>query len=325
MTNLAVEQPRKAARPKPITRCSPLVGFCTVRTEDDIIGQALRSFAEQLDLVVVVDCGSTDETVPRVMEVCEEHDHVVFLGSVGPLHARQIRRDIWGKFRNELPASAWWIVADADEFIDDDLTGKVARAEAELADHIFSMSVNFYYTAEDHEGWLRGEESLADRQLPIEERRRHYRMQTSQRRFFRNLPWLRWNRDESFPENLSAPASERIIFRHYQYRDPEQIRERIAIRSSIPKNDDAMKENSHWHRTKMEDAISTDERVICWETGEAFVVDPEMPPAVLQPRWKSLAKYSRAIAQGFVTPQHAPRYFQDIDAAEVVARMKSRP
>src|SRR5690606_21592204 len=113
---------------------------------------------------------------------------------------------------------------------------------------------------------------------PIAEQRLHYRMQTSQRRAFRNLPGLRWNRDTSFPDNLEIPSDETIIFRHYQYRDPHQIARRQEIRSRFDPESAVMRENPHWRSASFEDKISRNDPLMrTWDGVSELVPDPTLP------------------------------------------------
>lgn len=303
-----------------------VIGISTIRSEEDIIPETLPAWAHALDLVLVVDCGSTDNSAEAIREVAAHYPNVVFLGSVGPHHARQVRRHIWHRFRRHLSARDWWMVADADEFVESDFRDKIAGANAELADHIFSAHVNFYYTEEDHLLWEEGVESLADRADSIVYRRRYYQMHTTQRRAFRNLPWLSWNEDTSFPEVFSKPATERIVFRHYQYRDPIQIQSRMDIRCANDPDTDVMRENPHWKRTDYRQAISRDPNLLCWDPGTAFVATGELEePRVPQPHWKTALKYARSLGAGAMTRQRPTDWFADIDVAAAVRRMGKRP
>lgn len=302
-----------------------VIGMSTIRCEADILSETFPAWAEALDLLLVADCGSTDNSVELIEEWAGRCPNIVFLGAIGPHHARQVRRHIWEWFRRHLSSRDWWIIADGDEFIEEGFRSKLKRAEAELADHLFSAHVNFYYSRQDHDGWEAGRETLADRARPIAERRRHYQMHTTQRRAFRHLPWLRWNDDTSFPERLSVPSTERIVFRHYQYRDPEQMKARIAIRRSHDPSSAVMKENPHWAREDYRDAISEDPKLILWEPGQEFVPSGDLArPRPKQPLLKTLGKYALAMAEGAVVRRPATPMFANIDPREALRRAGQR-
>ena len=93
-----------------------------------------------------------------------------------------------------------------------------------------SKHVQFYYTDKDHEEWLAGRESLADRARPIGERRRYYRVNSTEPRFFMHRDSLQWDERFPWPHRLGVYARERIFVRHYQFRDPVQMEQRVKDR-----------------------------------------------------------------------------------------------
>ena len=302
-------------------------GISTIRCEEDILHETLPAWAEALDLVLVIDCGSTDNSVEVIREVASRHPNLLFLGSIGPHHSRQVRRHVWERFRKHLTRHDWWLNADGDEFIEDGFRAKLDRAEAELADHVFSAHVNFYYSAQDYALWQSGQESLADRARPIAERRLYYQMHTTQRRAFRNVPWLHWNTDTQFPERLSMPATERIIYRHYQYRDPEQMKARVEVRRSHAHNTEVVMENPHWKREDYRDAISSDPLLMHWTPGSEFIPAGELAQErETQPLLKTIGKYAIAMGQGALTKRQPTTWFADLDVADALRRAgRKRP
>lgn len=298
-----------------------IIGICTVRDEEDIIGQSLRHAAQQLDLILVVDCGSQDSSVSEIENVCSEFKNVFFLGKLEPLVSEQVRRHIWAKFRNYFKVNDWWAIVDSDEFIEDNFKEKVEQATSQLADHISSVHVNFYYTESEAKNWYEGKETLADRTRPIQDRRKFYSMNTSQIRLFRNLPWLRWFSDTSFPEKLSNPAKERIIYFHYQYRDIPQIEKRIKVRSkSIPQQ--VLKDNPHWLKRNVKQAISSDNNpnLHIYEPRRSLIPSPSLPPAISQNFVKSFAKYTLAILKG-LKKQPETLWFSEIAPEDILSRL----
>ncbi len=300
-----------------------IIGLTTVRNEEDIIAQSLRYAAQQMDLILVVDCGSIDNSVAEIQKVCQEFNHVIFLGELGAKHARQVRRHIWEKFRHYLSWDDWWAVVDADEFAELNLREKVEIAAREFADHIWSIHANFYYTESEAKRWYENKETIQDRLKPIEERRRFYRMHTSQQRLFRNLPWLRWHSDTSWPDNFSKPASQRIVYRHYQYRDIPQIELRLQTRSQNKITSDLVHDNPHWFYKKVEQAISSDKspNLKQYIPGQPLEVDKHLPPLIKQNWLKSAAKYVFAISKS-LQKQAPSQLFADINPKEVISKMR---
>ena len=300
-----------------------LIGLSTVRNEGDILTQAFDYAAERVDLLLIVDCGSDDDSVARIQEVCARHSNAVFLGAIGPHHARQVRRHVWHLMRPVLGPRDWWMFADADEFVADNVREVIRASERERADHIFSLHVNFYYTQREADEWQAGRETLADRARPIEERRRYYRLHTSQIRLFRHLPWLRWNEDSSYPTQLSQPASQRVEFRHFQYRDVPQIQDRIALRRSWSRDSDLMQDNPHWCHDDWAKTVSTDyESLKLAQPGQPFEPDAALPPAPQPDALKSLLRYGRAVA-GARVRQAPGQFFENFDPREIIRHLRS--
>lgn len=291
-----------------------IVGIMTVRNEEDIVAQCLEYACKFHEVILIADCGSDDKTVHIVKSMANKMPQIIFLGEVGTKHSRQIKRHIWFKFRKEFSHEIWWSVVDADEFLDGDPQSVVDAADCEFSDHIFSKTANFYFTELDAENWRMGKESIADRIKPIEERRRFYRMHTSQIRMFRNLPWLRWNEDVHHPTFLAKSATERLVYRHYQYRDPLQIEKRIQTRRDWLTNAAVMKDNPHWGKERWTEAVSlsSDSSLKMAIPGLPLEVDPELPtPNRSQQLWKTAMKYSYALWLGFKTKQQFSDLFDD--------------
>lgn len=286
-----------------------IVGMMTVRDEEDILEESGIAAARAYDWVLAVDCGSTDRTPELLQRLSERFENFVTLGSIEPMTSMQVKRHIWSAFRRQMRNQDWWGFADADEFVDPKALREVtAYATKRFHDHIYGEHVNFYYTSSDYEKWQSGQETLESRSLPISERRRYYRFHTQQIRLFRNLPWLRWNEDSAFPKNLSCLSDRRILYRHYQYRDPAQIERRIAIRRKEFHR--SHPSNTHWLKDSLEDAISpSDDRTLQYDNGEGYVKDEALAPLRQQPVMKTFAKYYVNTLRGLTTLRKEERWF----------------
>src|SRR5690606_21775188 len=143
----------------------------------------------------------------------------------------------------ELTDRDWWLVLDADELLAEDPRPVIEQATRAGADVINAWQIQFYYTEKDQEAWLAGRD---DRDRPISERRRYYRIDWQEPRLFRNqtepdvifrqskllesdTPWGR-----SIRRRKGTVFRRRIMNRHYQYRDPVQIEKRLALRFGHP-------------------------------------------------------------------------------------------
>jgi len=301
-----------------------IVGICAVRNEGDIVGQVLRSAAQDHDLILVVDVASTDDTLAEIRAVERRYPRVACLGSLGePVWAQGVRRHVWARFRGGLPRDTWWSIVDGDEFADEPLAPVVAAAEAEGADHVQGAFATFAYTRSEAEEWRSGRETLADRSRPVEERRRFFRVAAYSVRLFKDHPLLRWNDDAFVPRGLIRPFHRRVCYRHYQHRDLDQLALRLESRSTLELPEWHKEMHYHWHYA-LEEALHPDD-------------DPALRTHVpgraieLSERWSSVWTKD-PIRRGWArlrrlwrarTPQEAPALFGEVPVAEILGRATS--
>src|SRR5262249_54111841 len=105
----------------------------------------------------------------------------------------------------------------------------INRALRQKADIIFAWQIQFYYTEVDYHAHLQGGDS---RSRSIFDRRRYYLVNWQEPRLFRNQTDRPWDPhiEEKTPNGLRRVYRRRILNRHYQFRDPEQIQKRLNIR-----------------------------------------------------------------------------------------------
>ncbi len=209
-----------------------IYGVMIAKNEADIIGQSLENGLHHCEKTIVMDNMSTDGTWEIVQALAERHPGriIAHCRLDRPFHD-SLRAIGYNAFHRELGPKDWWLRFDADEFLNEDPFPILAKAEAEGADFVRANQMEFALTDLDVAAIERGEDS---RHLPIEMRRRHYRVTWREFRFFRNNPDIVWDPDLSkqFPQNLSkTKVSSRAIFnRHYAHRDIAQLKTRIAAR-----------------------------------------------------------------------------------------------
>lgn len=283
-------------------------GMMTVRDEEDIIEESLSHAAAMFDTVLVVDCGSSDGTPIIAKRIATQNENVKFVASIEPATSMQVKRHIWAHFKNTLSWSDWWCFADADEFIDAKYREILYSPNMKLCDHIIGEHVNFYYKKKEYIEDL-SEDIEELRRISVRERRKFYRYHTKQVRFFRNLPWLKWNGDAPLPDFLSCPAPKRIRFYHYQYRDPKQIASRVEIRKKEYYRSDPS--NLHWLKKDARDALSEDDdkTLNLLGTMQEPVKDLSLVDEKRQKYLKTIAKYAKNILTGISTKGfHSTRF-----------------
>ena len=206
-----------------------LYAICVAKNEDDIIAQCLIHALSFCDRLFIIDNGSSDQTWETVNHLAKEHPQIVpFLQTFEPFRD-SIRSLVYNQYYQELSDQDWWLRLDADEFLVEDPRPALQQANQEKADFIQAWQAQFYYTDLDYKNWQAGKENSSQ---SITERRRYYAVDWREYRFFRNQPDQVWEETTApqWPNGLKKIASQRVINRHYQYRDPEQIEKRLKQR-----------------------------------------------------------------------------------------------
>lgn len=208
---------------------SRVFGLTLVKNEADILPQMLANASRFCHRIYVFDLGSTDDS----FEIAKGHDKdgiVVAWKKEKVAYHNGRRARIFNNFKGEARPGDWWLRLDADEFYDEDPRPLLVASAKRHEYVVCSKHVQFYYTDKDYELWRAGRETLADRVRPIGERRRYYRVNSTEPRFFMHRDSLEWDERFPWPHRLGLYAKERIFVRHYQFRDPVQMEQRIQDR-----------------------------------------------------------------------------------------------
>jgi glycosyltransferase involved in cell wall biosynthesis len=204
-----------------------------VRDEADVIGQSLHRALLWADAIYVFDTGSTDNTWEIVQDVAVRHERVIPLRKE-PVYFSdtRLRSHIFHITRHQMREGDWFLRVDADEIhhiSPPEFVKQHMRKHETLAYHQY---YDFRLTESELKAWERGEETLADRARPIEDRRRHYTVSTySEPRLCRYRSTMQWPETVSFPHNAGFVARERLPIRHYPHRDPVQLDRRCRLRA----------------------------------------------------------------------------------------------
>ncbi len=208
-----------------------IFGLTLVKNEADIIRQSMTEALDWCDWIGVVDNGSTDGTYEILTDLAKEYpERFVLCGKRDVPFCNSLRRIPFKTLRTEAKEGDWWCRLDADEFYP---VNPRSFLQEEVKPHeyvVWKINLQYFYTDVDYERWENGEEGLEDRKRPIQERRRYYRALNSERRFFRHRSGLKWDEGKAWPYHVGPAAEKRIPVRHFQYRDPEQIKQRLADR-----------------------------------------------------------------------------------------------
>jgi hypothetical protein len=180
----------------------------------------------------VLDNGSTDGSFDVVEQLATEHPGRVLPWGVerGPFR-RSLRAVMYDELRLELGPDDWFLQLDADEFLMEDPRPKLAEAGRQGYDRVSTWQAQFQFTEADLRDWEAGRD---DGSRPVCERRRWFKVDWREGRFFRNRADRRWEGEtQTLPDWAQRTARWHPVNRHYQYRDPEQIQRRLDVRAAV--------------------------------------------------------------------------------------------
>ena len=205
--------------------------ICMVKNEADIIIEALANALNFCHRIYVFDNGSTDGTSELIDEFIKSNPRVVLAQRSDELFKNQLRNRVYNMFHQLYSDDDWWYILDADELVAEDPRPYLEKAAKSGADCMRTWQAQFYLTEKDLEQF-----DYEDMSKPVTERRRYYRINWREPRFFKN------KQDVSWPETISGripPFCGKFYYRspiccHYAQRDPEQIRQRVQIRVDNP-------------------------------------------------------------------------------------------
>jgi glycosyltransferase involved in cell wall biosynthesis len=210
-----------------------ILGILVVKNEVDILEAALVDAARWADRVFVLDNGSTDGTWELLNSLAS--DVIVPAGREPRPFQRSFRADIFNRFRGEANDEDWWCKMDSDEFYIDDPRTFLAAVPRRY--HVvFKKSVEYRLTFEDlaehvFTGRFEHDRPLIRYVNPV---------CLEEMRFFRHYSRLRWESSgpnaSDQPRYLGVHYPKSILARHYRYRSPQQMQERLDIRHAIPKD-----------------------------------------------------------------------------------------
>jgi len=206
-----------------------IFGICLVKNEDDIIEQSLTFAAAYCERIYVLDNGSTDDTWEIVLDLARKHTKIVPFEQTFEPYGDWLRAKVFNAVHRELSDNDWWLILDSDEFLAEDPRPVLKAAVVESADVVSTWQIQFYFTDKDLAAWEQGKDP---RNAPIFNRRRYYLINWQEPRFFRNRSRQEWDARTSIkiPDGLQGVCRRRVLNRHYQFRDPDQIQKRLNLR-----------------------------------------------------------------------------------------------
>jgi|GEM_PF-612681 len=206
-----------------------IYAICLIKNEGDVIADCLIHALTFCDRIFVLDNGSTDGTWETVNALAQHYPTIVIEDQLLIPFRDGMRSIVYNKYNHELADQDWWLRLDGDEFLEGDPREVLATANCEQADFVTAWNLQFYYTDADYKNWAA--EKLEPHR-PITERRLYYSANWREYRFFRNQPHQPWNEAVApqWPNGLTKACSQRLYNRHYPYRTPDQIKEKLQAR-----------------------------------------------------------------------------------------------
>jgi glycosyltransferase involved in cell wall biosynthesis len=204
-----------------------IFAMCLVKNEADIISQCLRAAATWCDRVIVYDNGSEDDTWSIVRELSKHLSCVIPFRRDHQPFSDSLRSEMFEAYRALSTEGDWWCRLDADEIYIDNPRLFLAQVPASY-NLVWSASFQYYFTEVDAARYQADPHAFEDH-VNIEQRCRYYRNDWSEPRFFRYRKILKYG-DRDWPVPLEHPYAKRIRLKHYQYRSPRQITQRLLTR-----------------------------------------------------------------------------------------------
>ncbi|MFT5278298.1 MAG: glycosyltransferase involved in cell wall biosynthesis [Glaciecola sp.] len=208
-----------------------LNAICIIKNEVDIIADTLDYALAFCDTIYIFDNASTDGSWEIICAKAAQDPRIVIAAHTDEIYRNQFRNRVYNMSNHKFSADDWWYILDADEMLVEDPRPMLVKAMQRNKNQMRVWQAQFYFTDNDLAVY-----DKEDKSLPVPERRRYYRINWREPRFFRNSPDQKWPEGISgkvppFCNNLYHPSP---ICRHYAQRTPEQIKMRHEIRVNNP-------------------------------------------------------------------------------------------
>ena len=208
-----------------------IYGICVVKNEADIIELSLTKASEWATKIFVLDNCSTDGTWEKINNLARANTKIVPWKQTDEVFSDGIRADVYNHFKDYATDGDWWCNRlDADEFYPEDPRVFIAKIKP-YYQVICAKRIQYRLTEEDLAtvDFKTYPESITSK-LRYFEKTAH-----SEIRFFKHRRRLKWDRTEVLPYHIGLIAPDRIVQKHYQYRSPSQIQDRIHLRMELKK------------------------------------------------------------------------------------------
>ena len=205
--------------------------ICVVKNEGDIIRETLLNAMKFCHRIYVFDNGSTDGTWEYVQIMAKHHEQIEIAFHSDEVFKNQLRNRVYNKYHQQYSNHDWWYILDGDEMLTETPAPMLKAALVSNKNALYSWFAQFYFTDKDMAQY-----EQEDQSLPVCERRRYYRVNWREVRFFRNDPSRPWHETLTgrIPPFATRFYHDAPICRHYAERTPDQIKARVKLREHNP-------------------------------------------------------------------------------------------
>jgi glycosyltransferase involved in cell wall biosynthesis len=238
-----------------------------VRDEADIIAQCLQHLLTWADHIYVFDTGSVDNTWEIVQDFASRDKRVTPIRKEPVYYSEtRLRGYMFHVAREQMRDGDWFLRVDADEFhhvLPPEFVKTYLQPHETIVYHQY---YDFQLTESELAAWERGEETIRDRDRPIEERRRYFTPSYySEPRLCKYRSTMKWSETVSFPYNAGFMAKERLPIRHYPHRDPVQLDRRYRLRAIMMADKTNRKnwthpDQHHWSQADWRKVVVSNEK-----------------------------------------------------------------
>jgi glycosyltransferase involved in cell wall biosynthesis len=204
-----------------------IYSISVVKNEEDVISLSLIKAMEWSDKIFVLDNGSTDETWSIVKSLSEKYPKIIAWKQLNVPFYEGLRGEVFNEFKSIAEDGDWWCFRlDADEFYVDS-PKEILQKVSNKHHYICKDSIEYHLTFNDLEtlDFTLMFENLVDKI-------RYYQKLTyREARFFRHRKNLKWDTKDPFPKHMGIVSPLLIRAKHYQYRSPSQIQQRLNVRN----------------------------------------------------------------------------------------------
>lgn len=197
-----------------------------MNNDSDIIEYLLEDHSVWADKIFIYDNGSTDNTWELINEIAKINPKVIPWKKEKRPFNPGLRAELYNEYRNHAREGDWWcFMMDTDEFYVDDPREFLSKVP-KFYQVVWGDAFLYCLTWEDVD-----EFSFTNSSPHDSNQLKYYQPYTfTEPRFFRHRDRLKWSNDMPKPDRIGVAYPQKIRFKHYQFRSPLQIQQRLDLR-----------------------------------------------------------------------------------------------